>query len=197
MTIGHDGYLPQALTAKAGRNAHLLQQALAEAPHDAYLWYQLGKDHDVYERYAQALDCLDKAAALVTAPEPAWLHDLTVRSLHALKRSGRHAEAMQRAEAGLARWAQSPDFFFALGDLLLDWAANEPARAAELVPLIETAWQRCLAIGRAARPGGRCGRPRQPPGRQQPGPLTQPAGFAPPAECAGRRLNTALFRTRP
>jgi len=147
VAVGHDGYLANALAAKAGRNAHLLQQALAQAPNDAYLWYQLGKDHDVYERYAQALDCLDRAAALTMPPEPGWLHDLTVRSLHALKRCGRHAEALQRAEAGLSRWAQSPDFFFALGDLLLDWAANEPERAPELVPLIETAWQRCLALG--------------------------------------------------
>ena len=43
--------------------------------------------------------------------------------------------------------ASSADFFFALGDLLLDWAADEPQRAGELLPLIESAWQRCLALG--------------------------------------------------
>ena len=30
---------------------------------------------------------------------------------------------------------------------LLDGAADEPARADEWVPLIESCWQRCLAIG--------------------------------------------------
>jgi len=145
--IGHDGYLPEALARKSGRNAALLQQALLRAPDEAYLWYQLGKDHDVYERYAEALVCLDRAAALLSGPAPAWSHDLTVRSLHALKRCKHHAEGVQRAEAALERWEASPDFFFALGDLLLDWAADEPARAAELLPMIEAAWERCLEIG--------------------------------------------------
>ena len=151
VVIGHDGYLSAALATKTGRNAHLLQRALNDTPTDAYLWYQLGKDHDVYERYADALACMDHAAQLMqdTPPsrQPAWMHDLVVRSLHALKHCKRHAEALQRAEAQMPAWVQSPDFFFALGDLLLDWAADEPARANELVPLIESSWQRCLAIG--------------------------------------------------
>jgi hypothetical protein len=34
---------------------------LREQPGDAYLWYQLGKDHDVYERWAEAVDAFDQA----------------------------------------------------------------------------------------------------------------------------------------
>jgi tetratricopeptide (TPR) repeat protein len=147
VAIGHDGYLPAALEGKAGRNAALLSRALNRTPDSAYLWYQLGKDHDVYGRHAQALDCLDRAAALMTSPPPRWAHDLTVRSLHALKRCKRHADAVSRAEAAMAAWPGSPDVFFALGDLLLDWAADEPARAHELLPMIEAAWTRCLEIG--------------------------------------------------
>ena len=30
---------------------------------------------------------------------------------------------MALAEAKMPRWPESPDFFFTLGDLLLDWAA--------------------------------------------------------------------------
>jgi hypothetical protein len=37
--------------------------------------------------------------------------------------------------------------FFAHGFVVMDWAADEEARAGELLPLIESAWQRCLAIG--------------------------------------------------
>jgi hypothetical protein len=147
VAIGHDGYLAAALAAKAGRNAALLTQALARTPESAYLWYQLGKDHDVYGRHAQALECLDRAAALTASSRPGWTHDLTVRSLHALKRCKRHADAMPRAEAAMTAWPGSPDVFFALGDLLLDWAADEPARAGELLPMIEDAWTRCLEIG--------------------------------------------------
>lgn len=161
VVLGHDGYMKEALAAKAGRNRALLEREVADRPGDAHAWYQLGKDHDVYGRHAEALACFGRAEGLLpaSAPAPGWLHDLAVRSLHALKCQHRHADALQRAEAGLARWAESPDFFFALGDLLLDWAAEEPARAEELVPMIESAWQRCLALGeRPALEGAVAGR---------------------------------------
>ena len=54
---------------------------------------------------------------------------------------------MQLADAEQSRFGESPDFCFALGDLLLEWAAHDPARGPELVPLIEAAWQRAVAIG--------------------------------------------------
>jgi tetratricopeptide (TPR) repeat protein len=122
---------------------------VAERPDDAYAWYQLGKDHDVYQRPESALACFAKARACLPAgaPVPAWLHDLVVRRLHAAQLAGRHSEAAAEAESQLAQWQGSPDFFFALGNLLLDWAATEPALARELLPMIEAAWQRCLAIG--------------------------------------------------
>lgn len=146
VVVGHDGYLPQALAAKAGRNRRLLEQALQQAPRDGYLWYQLGKDHDVYQRYAEALDCFERADAL--APHAAaWRHDLLVRRLHAHKCCGRHDAGLRLARGALGAWSHSPDVFFALGDLLLDWAAEAPARAGELLPLAEGAWRCCLAIG--------------------------------------------------
>lgn len=145
LVLGHDGYQGEALARKAGRNARLLTQALAVQPADAYLWYQCGKDHDVYGRWAEAVAAFDEAERR-PGTEP-WRHDLAVRRLHALKCLGRHSQAVQLAEAELTRWTDSPDFFFALGDLLLDWAAQAPERAKELVPMIEAAWQRCLAIG--------------------------------------------------
>jgi tetratricopeptide (TPR) repeat protein len=144
--VGHDGYRPQALAAKHGRNAALLQAALAQAPEDAYLHYQSGKDHAVYDRYAQAADCFAQAAARLPG-EPPWAHDLLVRWIFALKRSGRHEEAVTLAEAHMARWSESPDYWFALGDLLLDWGCAASERAGELVPMIEASWQRCLEIG--------------------------------------------------
>jgi glycosyltransferase involved in cell wall biosynthesis len=147
--VGHEGYVASALERKAGRNAVLLQRSLDDLPGDPYLWYQLGKDHDVYGRHTEALRCFAQAETLLAqqTATPAWLHDLSVRSLHALKRCGRHADGIQRAADDMARWDRSPDFYFALGDLMLDWAANEPARATELLPMIEGAWQRCLEIG--------------------------------------------------
>ncbi|MEW6706706.1 MAG: glycosyltransferase [Pseudomonadota bacterium] len=146
VTLGHDGYRDAALRAKDGRNLRLLSRALQESPGDPYLLYQLGRDHEVHGRYAEAAGPYRQA--LAAAPlQAAWRHDLVVRTLFTLKMARCHAEAMQLAEREMPRWSRSPDFYFALGDLLLDWAAEEPARAAELLPLIEASWQRCLAIG--------------------------------------------------
>ena len=154
--LAHDGYRADALKAKAGRNADLLARALAQAPDDAYLHYQIGKDHDVYERYADACAhfnrsraCEEASGATVTlaGTTPGWHHDRLVRELHALKKCRQHAQAVLLAEAAMPHWQHSPDFFFALGDLLLDWATEEPQRAGELLPMIESAWLRCLEIG--------------------------------------------------
>jgi len=152
--LGHDGYRAAALKAKSGRNSRLLATALAQAPHDAYLNYQVGKDHDVYERYADAARQFAASRACEAASDldgtgahPPWHHDRLVRELHALKKCRRHAEAVLLAQDAMTQWHDSPDFFFALGDLLLDWAAEEPARAGELLPMVESAWLRCLEIG--------------------------------------------------
>jgi hypothetical protein len=154
--LAHDGYRSEALKAKAGRNADLLARALSQAPDDAYLHYQIGKDHDVYERYLDACThfsrsraCEEASGAVVTlaGTTPGWHHDRLVREMHALKKCRQHAQAVLLAENAMAAWQHSPDFFFALGDLLLDWATEEPTRAGELLPMIEAAWLRCLEIG--------------------------------------------------
>ena len=146
LRVGHDGYLPERLQAKRGRNQALLLQALQAQPSDAYLHYQLGKDHSVYEDYAAAEASFARAASLCRG-EAAWWPDLVARRLFGLKQLKRHDQGMDFAQTQLERCAQSPDFFFALGDLLLDCAADLPDQAPGLLPLIEDAWLRCLEIG--------------------------------------------------
>ena len=146
LQVGHDGYTPLRLAAKRGRNRHLLQAELAEHREDAYCWYQLGKDHDVYGEHPDAVQAFFQADTLCTGTEP-WRFDLATRPLFALKKAGRHDEGLQQAQASLERCAGSPDFHFALGDLLLDWATSDPARGAELLPMAQSAWTRCLEIG--------------------------------------------------
>jgi tetratricopeptide (TPR) repeat protein len=71
-----------------------------------------------------------------------------VRAITALKTAGRLGEALDLAGAEIDRWPQSPDFFFALGDLYLECATHDPDRAAgEFLPVVESAWKRCLEIG--------------------------------------------------
>jgi tetratricopeptide (TPR) repeat protein len=146
LLVGHDGYLDAQKAAKAGRNERLLGLALKADPEDAYLRYQLGKDLELGARFAAAethyllaLERCDAAAG--------WRHDLVLRTLFTLKKLGRFEQAMALAEAEMPRWQGSPDFFFTLGDVVLDFAALRPEHAAALLPMIESSWLKAIEIG--------------------------------------------------
>jgi glycosyltransferase involved in cell wall biosynthesis len=146
VTVRHDGYLDAAMRGKRGRNDRLLRLALAGRPDDVYLHYQLGKDLELRGCYADALPHYQRAHAGASSAAP-WHHDLLLRLLFTLKRLDRFADAVPLAQLHQAEYAASPDYCFALGDLLLSWAAHEPARGPDLAPLIEAAWLRAIEIG--------------------------------------------------
>jgi glycosyltransferase involved in cell wall biosynthesis len=146
LRVGHDGYLGAQMAHKQGRNEHLLQLALAAQPDDAYLRYQLGKDFEVRSAFEAAAKHYLQALAQVDA-SASWRHDLVLRTLFTLKKLGRFESAVTLAEEEMPRWCESPDFYFTLGDLLLDWAASAPERASELLPMIESSWLRAIEIG--------------------------------------------------
>jgi hypothetical protein len=146
LRVGHDGYSPEALAAKRGRNRRLLERALEEQPEDAYLMYQLAKDASVYAEHALA-DQWFRAAWHRVALQAPWRTDLLVRWLATLKHLGRHAEGARLAETETLSSAHSPDFHFAVGDLMLDWTASAPAAALQLLSQAERSWRRCLEIG--------------------------------------------------
>lgn len=147
LPIQHDGYRRDLAAQKEGRNERLLLKALEQAPADPYLLYQLGKNYEGYEDYARAVERYRQALAL-TDHHAAYRHALVVRSIFTLKKAQLHAEAIALAEAEMPHWQHSPDFFFVLGDLLLDWATLNPATAFEqLLPVVESSWLRCLELG--------------------------------------------------
>jgi glycosyltransferase involved in cell wall biosynthesis len=146
VTVMHDGYLPEQMVQKHGRNQHLLSLALAEQPQDPYLNYQLGKDFEVRGEFAQAMPRYELALQQGDA-QAGWRHDVVLRSLFTLKKLSHFEAAINLAQAEMPNWPTSPDFYFTLGDVLLDWAAHEPARADELLPLIEASWLRAHDIG--------------------------------------------------
>jgi glycosyltransferase involved in cell wall biosynthesis len=146
LRVGHDGYSAEALDAKRGRNRRLLERALEEQPEDAYLMYQLGKDASVYAEHALA-DRWFRAAWPRVALQASWRTDLLVRWLSTLKHLGWHAEGARLAETEALTSNHSPDFHFAVGDLMLDWTAGAPASAQQLLDLAERSWRRCLQLG--------------------------------------------------
>lgn len=147
VTVGHDGYLPAQQARKRGRNQRLLSLELAHHPQDAYLHYQLGKEHETVGDDARA--CASYAQAWRDCPpQAAWRHDLVVRQLHALARAASADQALAFAQQQLPHWSHSPDFLFTLGDILLDQAVADPGRAHDhWLPLAEAAWRQCLALG--------------------------------------------------
>jgi glycosyltransferase involved in cell wall biosynthesis len=146
ITLGHDGYTTENLSRKGARNETLLMRELEDAPEDPYLWFQLAKEHQARGRAPQAGLCFREALRLAP-PDAAWRHALIVRAMIALKAAGELHEALVLADAEVANWPESPDFYFTVGDLYLEAAAQDPDRAADFLPIAESAWKRCLEIG--------------------------------------------------
>ena len=147
LTVGHDGYTAEQLARKGSRNETLLMAELQDAPGEPYLWFQLAKEHQARGRAPQAAFCFTEALRLAPG-DVAWRHALVVRALIALKANGQLADALALADAEVAHWQASPDFYFVIGDLYLDAASQEPDRALDhFLPVAESAWKRCLEIG--------------------------------------------------
>ena len=146
LTFGHDGYTTGNLARKGARNETLLMRELEDTPQDAYLWFQLAKEHQSRGVAPQAALCFHEALRLAAADVP-YRHALVVRAMIALKAAGELQEALVLADAEVANWPESPDFYFTLGDLYLEAAAQDPGRADDFLPIAEQAWKRCLEIG--------------------------------------------------
>jgi pentatricopeptide repeat protein len=145
--LGHDGYLRPQLSAKQGRNQTLLQLELHDRPDDSYILYQLGKEAEGRGEFAEATRLFDRSRSLAPAAV-GWNHELLIRLLHCLGRSGRVEEALALAGQNMQDWSHSPDFFFVLGNLLLDRAISDPRQAlAQWLPLACSAWEQCLELG--------------------------------------------------
>ena len=75
-------------------------------------------------------------------------HDLIMRALYCLKRAGRLEQAILLAEEDFPYWPDSPDYFFCVADVFLDWAVRHPAEAeSQFLPTVESSWLKCLEIG--------------------------------------------------
>ncbi|ATY33606.1 glycosyltransferase family 2 protein [Sphingomonas psychrotolerans] len=147
LALRHDGFEDAQLARKAGRNEALLRAELDANPDDSYFWFQLGREHLVRGNADAAADAL-LSAHRTSAPDAAWRHGVVVAALQALKRAERFDEALAFADAEHAHWQRSPDFYFAVADLYLEYASRNPAIAmGELLPIVEGAWKRCLEIG--------------------------------------------------
>ncbi|CAB5698973.1 SPBc2 prophage-derived glycosyltransferase SunS [Delftia tsuruhatensis] len=147
LVVLHDGYLPDQMQRKRGRNRQLLLQELDRNPESSYVRYQLGVDAELDGRHADACDYFAGALAGLCG-NAGYEHDLCIRYLYCLDKAGLYEEGMEFAQAQMEKWPDSPDFFFALGGLMLDVAIDRsPRESGHWLAMAEAAWQRCLEIG--------------------------------------------------
>ena len=145
--IGHDGYRWQMMAQKKGRNRRLLREAVTIEPDNPYLWYQLGKDYDIYAEPALAIDCYEKALHRVL-PNQGYRIDLVVRVIVCLTRIGALELGYQFAEDEMENCRQSPDFFYVLAELLCGLAAKQPDQGiSHWLPLARVSLLFCMNIG--------------------------------------------------
>ncbi len=145
VALEHHGYRPEIVAArgKLARNAELLERELAQAPADAYLWFQLGRTRATGGEHERALSAFERAleACPDDAPFGALLLESAAYSLRALGRSRQAYEWLSQAPLDPAR----ADGWFVLALVALD--CGELARAEEL-------FRRCLELEGTLPAGG-------------------------------------------
>jgi hypothetical protein len=150
--IATDGYQSEQLERKVGRNQRLLELALGDEPENAYLWYQLAREHGHAGAHAAACLGFERANQLdgPTRPDsPPWRHGLVVQYVASLVLAGRTQDAVDLAADELEHWEHSPDFLYVLGHALNQHALDHPEIAEQVLPMAEEAWLTCLSLGDA------------------------------------------------
>jgi glycosyltransferase involved in cell wall biosynthesis len=142
----HDGYSAEHLKRKEGRNVSLLRQEIDIRPDDPYLLYQLGRQYLTMGDNAAAADCLTVAREKSSA-EDATRHSIIIYLLLALRWCERFDEALGIIDAEQDNWENSPDFYFAVAEVYLEWISRNVDLATDLLPVVECAWLKCLQIG--------------------------------------------------
>lgn len=147
ITIGHDGYTPEIMNQKKGRNLQLLNEALAENPNDPYTLYSIGKEHEYNGRNGEACESYEKAISLLNINTPFRL-DLDYRFLCTLLELGRLEDALMYSSEIMEKYEHVTDYFFILGYIFLEGAKNDSENARSYwLPRAEQSWKRCLEIG--------------------------------------------------
>lgn len=137
VTLEHHGYRADIVQArgKLERNTRLLERELAEAPRDAYLWYQLGRTRAVAGEHERALEAFEQALSACGDDAPYGAH-LVESAAYSLRALGRSRQALGWL-SGASLDPRRADSQFVLALLALD--CGELERAEEL-------FQRCLEL---------------------------------------------------
>ena len=147
IVLEHDGYLAGSNAAKRGRNERLLRMDIADGVADAYTWYQLAKDLEVQQRWAESADAYATAEDTGGSSGQPWRHELVTRRLWVTGRAGRFDDVIAQFSRAEDEFPTSPDLYFVMADVLLDRGVAHPEHAAQILPMVGACLERCLQIG--------------------------------------------------
>jgi hypothetical protein len=133
LTVGHDGHTAEAKARKEGRNVDLLLRAVEETPGDPRLWYLLGNEYLVRERFEESLPGLIEAYHLLHPdegqPVPSCTetvaHHISLSLIFALSMAGRHEDAIAVGEVAVEEWGDSAEILYVVGCVLHSSPARE------------------------------------------------------------------------
>ncbi|SMC40383.1 glycosyltransferase [Sporomusa malonica] len=116
ITVDHVGYAKEVVNKKdkLTRNITMLLQAIAEAPHDPYLHYQLGKSYYMAKDYQQAYDSFQTALSLPLNYAYEYVQDLVESFGYTLINIEKYSLALN-IEQYSKHYQNSPDFNFLMG----------------------------------------------------------------------------------
>lgn len=146
LVVRHHGYATDAIVRrdKLARNARLLEAALEDDHHDAYLHYQLARTHALAARHEECWRACRSAIELAPNDVP-WLAHLVETGAYALRALGRSEEALRLVEDIGGRYPERADTCFLRALLEMDLGRLDAA---------QRGFRRCLELEGRAPVGG-------------------------------------------
>lgn len=143
IVVAHDGYLEKS---KSSRNIPILLEELEASPDDPYYRYQLAKEYVGIGRVEESIEAFEEALRRLSFRER-YAPNVLVDYMYALNKAGSYEKlyAIMNQEPDYV--SQFPDYHFACGVIYLDMIIHDQARYMTLLPRIEQAYKRCLALG--------------------------------------------------
>lgn len=143
IVVSHDGYLG---TNKSSRNIPILLEELEISPNDSYYRYQLAKEYNGINRIEESLTAYEDALRRLSYRER-YAPNVLVDYMYALNKAGNYEKLYDIMNQESDFVSQFPDYHFACGVIYLDMIIHDQERYITLLPRIEQAYKRCLAIG--------------------------------------------------
>jgi glycosyltransferase involved in cell wall biosynthesis len=143
LIVEHDGYYQ---TDKTDRNLPLLLDDLKDAPNDAYLLYQIGKQYYLKMDFINANMYFNNSYNKINLDD-SYKPKLVVDFIYSLMKSGNLESGLVIIEKEKQYLSWSTDFHFACGVFFMELVFSNVNKYIHYYPLIEQEYLKCLELG--------------------------------------------------